>query len=261
MSRETKSVTLLDALEGAPMTIKLLQETLGWREKGSDILLSRLVREMSLRGLLCHAESSGPWYHTTEYRFARTDKWLPHIDLGSISEKEALISLARSYLKSYGPASIEDFAYWAGMRIQEAKPAFDALSDSLVEVTIPEQKRRLLILEEDVPALLEAKEGPTPVKLLPQFDTLIMGHKDKTRFINPSVRNRIFLPRGDVAATLMTEGRVQGVWIFKKMKNLWRIELSPFNRLFKEHIEAIEAEVDLLRRFTGFQIESIWKEP
>ena len=44
------------------------------------------------------------------------------------------------------------------------------------------------------------------------------------------------------------------------MKKTWRMELSPFNGLSREDIEAVEAEVDQLRRFTGFEIESIWKK-
>ena len=42
------------------------------------------------------------------------------------------------------------------------------------------------------------------------------------------------------------------------MKNLWRLELSPFNKLSEENFEEVEAEVDQLRTFTGFEIEACW---
>jgi len=249
---------VLDILEDGPLTIREMQHALGWTRRERRISLSRLVREMSLRGLLCHAHASGPWYHSTKYTFARVDKWLPSVDLDSVSEGEALLSLAQSYLRAYGPASIGDFAYWTGMRVRETRPVFDSLSDSLVEVKVAEHRGTLLILEEDASALLGAEEVSAPARLLPQFDALIMGHKDKTRFIEPGIRSRIFLPRGDVAATIMIDGRVQGTWTLRKMKNLWRLELSPFNKLSEENFEEVEAEVDQLRTFTGFEIEACW---
>ena len=250
---------VLEAIEGGPLTIRQMQEVLGWKERGSYISLSRLVREMSLSGLICHAESSGPWYHKTRYRFTRVDRWLPSVDLNSVSEEEALAWLARRYLMAYGPASIRDFAYWSGMRIREARPVFETLSDSLVEVAIPEQRGTLLILEEDLSTLLELSDRPTWARLLPPFDVLIMGHKDKTRFIESETRKRIFLPRGDVAATMLVDGLVQGVWVLRKKGKRWGIELSPFKRLSNEDVEAVEVEVDQMRRFTGFEIESTWK--
>lgn len=201
---------VLDVLEGGPLTIRGMQEALGWTGKEQRILLSRLVREMSLRGLLCHAEASGPWHHTTGYRFARVDRWLPGVELGSVSEDEALRSLALSYLRAYGPASVGDFAYWTGMRARDANPVFESISESLSEVAVVGQRGRLLILEEDASALLDSAEGEVPARLLPQFDALIMGHKDKTRFIDLEARSRIFLPRADVAATMLVDGRVQG---------------------------------------------------
>ena len=83
-----------------------------------------------------------------------------------------------------------------------------------------------------------------------------MGHKDKTRFIEPRIRNRIFLPRGNVAPTIMVDGQVRGVWTLRKMKRLWKLKLTPFNGLSNEEVEAVEAEVDGLQKFTGFEIES-----
>jgi len=250
---------VLDTLDGGPLTLRQLQEAMEWSGTESRRILSRLVREMSLRGLLCHAESSGPWHHSTGYTFARVDRWLPHVDLDSVSEEEALYSFARSYLTAYGPASIRDFAYWTGMRMREARPVFDSLSDSLVEVAVPEQRGTLLILEDDASALLDTTEGSMQARLLPQFDALIMGHKDKNRLIEPRMRSRVFLPRGDVAATILVDGRVQGVWTLRRSKKPWQLELSPFHELSGEEVEAVEAEVDRLRRFTDSEIESNWK--
>jgi len=248
---------ILDALEGGPLTLAQIHEATGWPLNGSRPSLSRVLREMSLRGIVCHAWASGPWHHTTEYAFARMDGWLPNVDLESISEEEALTSLARGYLKTYGPASVMDFCYWSGMRVQDARLSFESLSDSLMEVTI-KGKGRLMILKEDEQALFEVKDIVAPVRLLPQFDTLILGHRDKTRFIEPSTRNMIVLPRGQVAATVMIDGRVKGTWTMRKKAESWRLEINPFEELSEERIDEVEAEGELLSEFTGFEIDVVW---
>ena len=146
------------------------------------------------------------------------------------------------------------------MRARDANPVFESIAESLSEVAVVGQRGRLLILEEDASALLDSAEGEVPARLLPQFDALIMGHKDKTRFIDPEARSRIFLPRADVAATMLVDGRVQGVWTLKKGRRAWRLELSPFSKLPRERVEEVEAEVDRMQRFTGFEIELVWKK-
>jgi len=97
---------------------------------------------------------------------------------------------------------------------------------------------------------------PPHARLLPQFDALIMGHKDKTRFIDPSVKSKVFLPRADVAATILLDGMVTGVWRMRKDRKNWRLELSLFKNLDEEEEETVEAEIERLRIFTGFEIEA-----
>jgi len=57
---------------------------------------------------------------------------------------------------------------------------------------------------------------------------------------------------------MLVDGRVQGVWTLRRGKKLWRLELSPFNKLSEEDVEGVEAEVKRLQKFTGFEIELRW---
>jgi uncharacterized protein YcaQ len=251
---------VLDALDEQPLTMNQILAEIGWSGSEAKSRLHRLVREMSLRGLVCNARSSGPWYHNTQHTFARVDRWLQEAAPDSISEEEVASSLARMYLKAYGPASVSDFAYWTGVRVKDAKPVFESISDSTTEVKIADQKGKLLILEEDLEAIADVSEKPCWVRLLPEFDALIMGHRDKARFLDPDVKSNVFFPRADVAATIMVNGRVEGVWKIRKEKKIWRLKLSPFKDLNGEEKELLEKEVEGLREFSGFDIEKSWVE-
>ena len=251
---------VLDALDGGPLTLNQILERLGWSGSDAKGRLHRLIREMSLRGAVCHARSSGPWYHNTEHTFARVDRWLPEADLDSVTEEEAAAGLAEMYLRVYGPASISDFAYWTGMRVQDARPIFESLSGPVTEVAVTDQKGKLLILERDLRAIPDEGEGLRWARLLPEFDALVMGHRDKTRFLDPAVKSSVFLPLADVAATIMVDGRIDGVWKMRKKGKKWELELSPFKDFSDEEKELVRGEVEGLRRFTGFEIEEAWVE-
>jgi hypothetical protein len=249
---------VLEKFERRPLTMNELLVEMGWPGQDAKRILSRLVREMSLQGLLCHATPSGPWYHNTQHSFARVDRWLTDQAGEPPDEGEALRELAKRYLRSFGPATFSDFAYWSGMRVRDARPAFEGISDLTEEVSINGQRWRYLVLEEDVANLCFSRDLPPHVRLLPQFDALIMGHKDKSRFMRSDDRKSVFLPLADVSATILVDGRIRGTWNIKKQKKTRRVTLSPFDEVDGEDRRRIEGEVDSLAYFTGFEIETSW---
>jgi hypothetical protein len=243
---------VLKALEDGPLTMSQLSERLNVSEEDTRRIVQRVVREMSLKALVCHASSLGTWHHETEHTYARVDRWLP--DFRPMKEEEAKRELILRYLKTYGPASMQDFSHWSGMKMKNAKPIFDSLKPYLGEVKISGQHQSLLALKEDVEEIAETEPVPV-VRLLPQFDALIMGHKDKTRFLDPEHRAKIFLPAAEVAAVMLVDGRVQGVWKMRKGGKAWSLEVSPFKQLTEEHENRLEDEIQRIRGFTGFEIE------
>ena len=248
---------VLRTLEGGALTLNQILGEVGGEGEDAKANLSRLVREMSLRGLVCHAASSGPWYHNSEHSYARVDRWIPEVDTSSASRAEALSELAMRYMGAYGPASVADFSYWTGARVTDARPVIEGISERLSEVSIEGTRGPHYIPSEDEGAL-EATEPRPFARLLPQFDALIMGHKDKSRFIEPADRGVIFLPRGDVAPTLMVSGRVKGTWRMRKGRRVWDLTVSPSQTLPMDEREMIEAEIEGMREFTGFDIRTKW---
>jgi hypothetical protein len=115
-------------------------------------LVSRALRGLAYQGLVCHAEPTGPWYHFKDNRFAALSTWQPGIDLDAIDETEARQQLLLRYLNGYGPASVQDFAYWTGLKVREATAALDAVKQDLTSVTIRGQKGRYWLLSRDLEA-------------------------------------------------------------------------------------------------------------
>jgi len=206
-----------------------------------------ILKETAYEGLTVHAEPC-----EREACFARLDQWLPHINLDKVSEEEAQTKLLVKYLRGYGPASQQDFCLWSGLMSGNAKKAIESAGSLLGEVEIKSAKGQFLILKEDLKTLDSLSlDEKAPPKLLPKFDSYLLGHRDRSRIIADEHKKHVFRKAGDIAATLLINGRIAGTWKHKKTKTSLTVTLTPFRKLTREELEDIEKEVEELARFMG----------
>jgi uncharacterized protein YcaQ len=243
---------VLEALREGPIAMSEILDRVGGGPDDKRVL-HRVVREMSLKGLVCNAASRGPWYHDAEHTYADASQWAPPASY--VEPNEARRVLLLRYMRSYGPATIQDYAYWTGMKVSDARATLEEVKPALSEVRAERHKGRLYALKEDLPELEATEEKPS-LRLLPKFDALIMSHRDKTRLMDEETRRRVFLPTAEAAATIFVDGRVEGVWSIKRLGSAWNLELQLFRRLDGEAEETLQAELDAMRAFTGFDIEA-----
>jgi hypothetical protein len=203
-----------------------------------------ILKEMCYFGLIVYAKPN------RRTRFARLDHWLPHISLEQMTEKEARTKLLLNYLHGYGPASVQDFAYWSGITISESRKVFTEIEQTLKEIEVEGVKNQLWLLRDDFNILerMDVNEKPL-VHLLPKFDPLLLGHKDKSRILKGEHLKKVFRPAGDVAATVLVDGYIKGTWNYKKTKNKLIVNISPFEGLEKEDLEKIRREAETLGEF------------
>jgi hypothetical protein len=214
-------------------------------------IISRIVREMSLKGLICNAEPRGPWYHNTEQTYVDVRRWVQ--DMTEAEQSEAKGNLMMDYLRAYGPATVQDYAYWTSLRVSAAREVMKGIGSELVEVEVSGQKGGLYAPIDTLPEFERLEVVPL-VRLLPKFDALIMGHRDKTRFMDEVTRKRVFLPAAEVSATVLVDGRVEGVWVIKKDRDAWKLTVELFKELDEEHMDLLGDEVQSMKEFTGFEI-------
>lgn len=237
---------ILDALADRPHTRKeiygLVPELAGlpYASWGAD------VRELCYQGLVLHAEPVG-----AEIRFARLDQWLPGLYLNGLDPMRARKQLARKYFATYGPATVQDFAYWTGYGVAWARTTLESLIDDLAEVEIEGQKGCFYLRREDLPLLNEVSGEELPVRLLPKFDPILMGHKDKSRFLSREHQPRVFTAAGHIQATVWVGGRVAGVWRYDQVGRKLVVTVQPFAPFSASTWDAIEEEIQSFGRFMG----------
>ena len=204
-----------------------------------------ILKETAYLGLTVHAEPCG-----NESCFTRLDKWLPQIDLDEIDEDEAKEQLLLKYLRGYGPASAQDFTCWSGLMAGEARKAIENTQSELVEVKIEGSGRILLMLKKDIKELEKIDlDEEVQLRLLPKFDSFMLGHKDRSRMIKGEFMKHVYRKAGDIAASVLVNGYVAGTWKYKKTKKRLTAAITPFERLSREAIAELEHRVKELGTF------------
>jgi hypothetical protein len=172
--------------------------------------------------------------------------WLDPVHLDRTDREEALRQLLITYLRGYGPATVHDFGYWTGLRMPQARKAFEAARDRLSRVTLRGSKPTYQLLTEDLDSL-EFRPIARPVCFLPEFDSLIMGHKDKSRLTDEENRKKVFLALARVVPALLINGRLAGTWEYHFTDR--SLAVRPFTAPPKETRKAIQAASRRLKQF------------
>ncbi|SDK62747.1 DNA glycosylase AlkZ-like family protein [Nonomuraea jiangxiensis] len=69
---------------------------------------------------------------------------------------------------------------------------------------------------------------PAPVRFLPDFDTLILGHADRTRVLAEEFKGRVATKNLRMRAVYLVDGFAAGTWQIKRTGKKARLLVSPF---------------------------------
>ncbi|MDH5482440.1 MAG: winged helix DNA-binding domain-containing protein [Candidatus Bathyarchaeota archaeon] len=199
-----------------------------------------IVKQASLQGLVVFGPNRGQ-----EITFVRRDKWLPQVKDLLVEEAEAM--LLRRYLHGYGPAGLADFAAWSGMTVGEAVQIKERINADIVEVKIGDKTG--LMLRDDLGKLQEAKAVENSVRLLPNFDCFMLGHKDKSHLVDKAYYKRIYRKAGWLSPVVLVNGRAEGIWTYKKKGKRLLIAVETFHKISKNVRRLIEEETENLAHF------------
>ncbi len=203
-----------------------------------------IVRHPCFQGLVCFGPPRG-----REVTFVRTDAWLG--ERGMPPPDAARVARLRAYLRTYGPATPQDFLAWSGMAAKDARSAWDGIPD-MAAVTV--DGNRALMLREDF-AQLDTRRRTESVCLLPSFDGYLLGHRKKDHLVDARRYPRVFRKAGWLTPVVLVNGVVAGVWEHRRQGRRWRVVVEPFHSLSKSTREGIAAEAEDLGRFLGGAVD------
>ncbi|WP_410654137.1 winged helix DNA-binding domain-containing protein [Amycolatopsis sp. lyj-112] len=156
----------------------------------------------------------------------------------------------RRYLAAFGPATVQDAQTWAG--ITKLGEVAERLRPEL-RVFRDENGRELFDLPE---APRPDADTPAPPLLLGPFDQTILSYADRTRVISDEHRKVVITQNGLVKGTILVDGTVRGLWEIKIAKKVATLLITPFERVPKRDLAALESSADRLLRWAHPKAET-----
>lgn len=206
---------------------------------------AHLLSWAELEGLVCSgAEKAGkPTYTLLEERVPPAP---------ALTREEALARLAGHYFASRGPATPEDFAWWSGLPIGDARQGLEmAHGDLLSEVV---EGRTYWFSR----ASSSPEAGRGGVFALPAFDEYIIAYTDRSAALATEAAARVVSSNGVFRPTIVADGQVIGIWKRAMKKDRVMIEVE----YFRETGGSIRAKAgEALRGFGLFLGKEIIHQP
>jgi hypothetical protein len=204
-----------------------------------------LIRRAALSGIVCIGPDRG-----AKPTYVLIQDWLGQDH--ALATETALAELARRYLAAYGPAGPGDLAAWSGLGIGQARQAWELIAGQLVQVEAGGSAAWMLKAHAD--RLHEPPVHLPIVRLLPKFDTYLLGYSGRDLIVGPQHAKRIHPGGGLLYPTLLVNGRAGGVWSTKRRGKRLEVVVEPFAGLTAEIRHGLEAEVADLSRFLETEI-------
>ncbi len=235
--------------EAGPMSASELGRRLGRRWPDHDATaLSYAVR---FHLPLVQPPPRGLWGRSGPALLALADAWLGR----PMAERPSIDDLVIRYLAGFGPATVSDARTWSSL--PGLRAVFERLRPGLR--TFRDEAGRELFDVPDGP--LPDPETPTPVRLLPQYDNILLSHEDRTRMSHPAVRGGRYL-RGSV----LVDGTVAATWRSDVTDGVRLMQMGLYRALSDDELAEVEAEADRLlalmadggeRRLTFIDLEDV----
>lgn len=229
----------------APRTFDGLRDHLTGRFPGCDERASAYTVRMHLPLVMVPSETRWGWTGAAD--FAVAESWLGE-RLDPADERRAL---ALRYLAGFGPASVADMQNWSGLK--NLGDVFEELRPKLV--TFRDEKGRELF---DLPKAPRPDEDvEAPVRFLPDYDNVLLGHADRSRMIAEEHRKRIATANLMVLPAFLVDGVVAGTWKIQREKNGATLAINPFVKLSKETKDELKEEGEKLLGFVEEGVKKI----
>jgi hypothetical protein len=159
------------------------------------------------------------------------DEWATHGK--SMKRDEALAELARRYFQSRGPAMLQDFVWWSGLKVADARAGLEMIKTQLYQETIDGQIC-WATHNESIP------KDPTPTAyLLPAFDEYFLAYKVRNAVLDPKYDKLAVSNNGVFRPMIVIDGQIVGIWKRTLGKSAVVITSSPFTVLTAAENQAV----------------------
>ena len=196
-----------------------------------------LLGVLAQTGVICFGPREGK-----QHTFTLLEEWLP--PARPLHRDEALGELARRYFTSHGPATIQDFVWWSGLKVTEARAGLDSVASELEH---EEDEGRTLWFKRTRGAGTRSNVA----YLLPAWDEYTVAYRDRNDVLESKDRLRVNAGGGILKPVIVLGSVVVGTWQRTLAKSAVIVKPTLFRRATRSERQAIAGAVDRYARFLG----------
>jgi hypothetical protein len=224
-------------VEERPHTRSELRAELGARWPDHDA--EALALAITFMVPLVQVTPRGLWRKSGQATWTTIEAWLGH----PLEREPSLDELVLRYLAAFGPATAMDIQAWCGLT--RLRGVTDRLAPRL-RTFRSEDGRQLLDLP-DAPR--PDPDTPAPVRFLPEFDNLALGHADRRHVVPVAPDYAPAAGRGGWRGSLLVDGMVRALWRLTSSGGAAKLRIETYDGVPRRAHAAIGAEGERLIDF------------
>ena len=214
-------------------------------KNAQGIRLGYFMMAAELDGIICSGARRGK-----QFTYALLEERVPMIK--GLTREEALVELTRRYFATRAPATLQDFTWWSGLTMADAKEGIDALKSQFVSEVID---GKTYWFDNSVSPM---KEKSPAAHLLPNYDEYFIGFKDRSAI--GEVANQAGIKSDDpsfLAHVIILDGQLVGGWKRTIQKDAVQIQFMLITDLTKSQISAVDRAAGQFGDFLQLPVERI----
>jgi hypothetical protein len=210
--------------------------------------LGQILMHAELDGLVCSGPRRGKrfTYALLEERVPPASEW---------TREESLAELVKRYFRTRGPATLQDFSWWSGLTLSDARKGMEMVKQQFVNTTVSNQTYWFAETE------LPPKKKYPPAYLLPNYDEYFIGFKDRSAI--GEIARQVGIRKDDpalIAHILILDGQLIGGWRRTLYQDSVHVETSPITRLSRSEEQAVREAAKRYGEFLNLPVIYTQKE-
>jgi len=177
--------------------------------------LSHIMLRAELEGIVCSGHVNG-----NKQTHALLSDRVPRKKI--LLRDESLAELAKRYFTSHGPATLQDFVWWSGLSVTDARQGFEAVKSLFISETIDAVQ---YWFKDSFPG---NRIDRNTLYLLPAFDEFLISYRNRSASLSLIHHKKAVSDNGIFRPVIVVGGQVTGLWKRTIKKDEVMISTSSF---------------------------------
>ena len=203
-------------------------------EADDTVRLAHILLRAELDAIVCSGPRIGK-----QFTYALLEERIP--ETRALHRDEALAELTRRYFTSHGPATLQDFVWWSGLTVKDARDGVALVDRDIREALVDEK-----VYWSSRSRTAVTRSAKHSAYLLPAYDEYFVAYKDR----QPGVDGESSMTTwGLLGPTVVVDGALAGTWKSTNDNKRVTISIKPERVLNKPETLAV---TEAAKRYAAF---------